>query len=38
MRADEVCKILSKQGFTNINALNGGIQSWLDANMPLVKK
>jgi len=38
MRADEACKILSKQGFTNINALNGGIQSWLDANMPLVKK
>jgi len=38
MRADEACKILSKLGFTNVNALNGGVQSWLDANMPLVKK
>jgi len=37
-RSDEACKILSKQGFTNIFALSGGIQSWEDANMPLVKK
>ncbi|PCH85287.1 MAG: sulfurtransferase [Piscirickettsiaceae bacterium] len=37
-RSDEACKILSKQGFTNVNALSGGVQAWLDANMPLVKK
>ncbi|ORU92102.1 MAG: sulfurtransferase [Cycloclasticus sp. symbiont of Poecilosclerida sp. N] len=38
MRADEACKILSKQGFTNVFAISGGIQAWQDANMPLVKK
>ncbi|HIL93483.1 MAG TPA: rhodanese-like domain-containing protein [Cycloclasticus sp.] len=38
MRSDEACKILSKQGFSNIFALSGGIQSWEDANMPLIKK
>lgn len=37
-RSDEACKILSKQGFNNIYALSGGIQSWEDANMPLIKK
>ncbi|PCI23260.1 MAG: sulfurtransferase [Piscirickettsiaceae bacterium] len=37
-RSDEACKILSKLNFTNVYALNGGVQAWLDANMPLVKK
>ena len=37
-RSDEACKILSKQGFDKLYALSGGIQSWEDANMPLVKK
>lgn len=37
-RSDEACKILSKEGFTQVFALGGGIQSWQDANMPLVKK
>jgi rhodanese-related sulfurtransferase len=36
-RSDEACKLLSKQGFTNIYAISGGIQAWQDANMPLVK-
>jgi len=38
MRSDEACKILNKQGFKNVFALSGGVQSWQDANMPLVKK
>ncbi|ORU92234.1 MAG: sulfurtransferase [Cycloclasticus sp. symbiont of Bathymodiolus heckerae] len=38
MRSDEACKILSKQGFTDLYALSGGVQSWEDAKMPLVKK
>ena len=37
-RSDEACKLLSKQGFTNVYGLSGGIQAWLDASMPLVKK
>lgn len=37
-RSDEACKVLSKQGFDKLYALSGGIQSWEDANMPLVKK
>ncbi|MEW4983773.1 MAG: rhodanese-like domain-containing protein [Cycloclasticus sp.] len=37
-RSDEACKILSKQGFDKLYALSGGIQSWEDSNMPLVKK
>ncbi|MEH6502734.1 MAG: rhodanese-like domain-containing protein [Cycloclasticus sp.] len=37
-RSDEACKILNKQGINNIYALNGGVQSWQEADMPLVKK
>lgn len=37
-RSDEACKVLSKQGFDKLYALSGGIQSWEDSNMPLVKK
>lgn len=37
-RSNEACKILSKEGLTNLYALSGGIQSWEDANMPLIKK
>jgi rhodanese-related sulfurtransferase len=38
LRADEACKILSKLGVSNTHSLSGGLQSWQDANMPLVKK
>jgi len=38
LRSDEACKVLSKLGIDNVYALSGGIQSWEDANMPLVKK
>jgi len=38
MRSDEACKILVKQGFTDLYTLSGGVQAWEDAKMPLVKK
>jgi rhodanese-related sulfurtransferase len=37
-RSDEACKALTKQGLSNVYALNGGVQAWQDAAMPLVKK
>ena len=37
-RSDEACKTLNTQGLKNVFALNGGIQAWQDADMPLVKK
>lgn len=36
-RSDEACDFLSKEGFTNIFTLSGGIHSWQEASMPLVK-
>lgn len=38
LRSNEACKALSKLDIDNIYALNGGIQSWEDASMPLIKK
>jgi rhodanese-related sulfurtransferase len=37
VEAGEACKILSKQGKKDIYCLRGGVQSWQDAGMPLVK-
>ncbi len=31
-------ELLKKNGFDNVNALKGGIQEWLAADLPLVKK
>ena len=36
-RSDEACKILSKQGLTDLHCLNGGVLSWQEENMPLTK-
>ncbi len=38
MQSNAACKTLSKEGFSNLYALSGGIQAWEGAKMPLVKK
>jgi rhodanese-related sulfurtransferase len=35
--ADKAAKRLRKAGFTNVNLLEGGIQAWQAADLPLVK-
>ena len=35
--ADGAAKRLRKAGFTNVNVLEGGIQAWQAADLPLVK-
>ncbi|MEW5007922.1 sulfurtransferase [Cycloclasticus sp. 46_83_sub15_T18] len=37
-RSNEAGQLLSKQGFDNIFTLDGGIQAWQEANLPLEKK
>ena len=37
-RSNNACRILSKQGFENVNNMAGGIISWSSANLPLSKK
>ena len=37
-RSNHACRILSKQGFENVNNLAGGIIGWSSANLPLSKK
>jgi len=37
-RSNDACKALNKLNFDNVYSLSGGIQSWLDANMPLSKQ
>ena len=38
IRAPAACRLLRKNGFSRIYNLKGGITSWQQANMPLVKK
>jgi rhodanese-related sulfurtransferase len=36
-RASQACSILKSQQFTQLNNLQGGLNAWVQANMPLVK-
>ena len=38
MSAQSVATTLTKQGFTKVSVLQGGMNSWTGANLPLVKK
>lgn len=35
LQAQAACKQLTKQGFTDLHLLDGGINSWTSANLPL---
>lgn len=37
-RSNNACRLLSKQGFENVNNMAGGVISWSAANLPLSKK
>ena len=37
MRARRAAAVLTKEGFTDIAILDGGLKTWLDAQLPLVK-
>ena len=37
MRATAACSILKVQNFTQLNNLQGGLNAWVEAKMPLVK-
>ncbi len=36
-RSSAACEILKKNNFTNVMSLKGGIESWKNANLPVVK-
>ena len=38
MRAKTACGILKAQQFTQLNNLTGGLDAWIEAKLPLVKK
>lgn len=38
LRGNKVCQLLSKNGFTDVYHMKGGIAAWGQANLPLVKK
>ncbi len=38
LRAPAACRLLRKHGFSRVYHLKGGITSWQQANMPLVRK
>jgi rhodanese-related sulfurtransferase len=37
-RSNTACRMLSKQGFENVNNMSSGIIGWSSANLPLSKK
>lgn len=37
-RSKEACKLLSQEGFTKVYHLDGGLLTWQDQKMPLVRK
>lgn len=37
MRARRAAAVLTKEGFTDVAILDGGLKTWLDAQLPLVK-
>ncbi len=38
VRAPSICRLLVKNGFSNVHHLKGGIAAWQQTGMPLVKK
>lgn len=36
--SNKACKVLQREGFTNVHNIAGGINSWLDAKLPVTKK
>lgn len=36
--SNKACRVLQKEGFTNVHNIAGGINSWLDAKLPVTKK
>lgn len=36
--SNKACKVLQHEGFTNVHNIAGGINSWLDAKLPVTKK
>jgi rhodanese-related sulfurtransferase len=36
--SNKACKVLQQEGFTNVHNIAGGINSWLDAKLPVTKK
>ncbi|MDG1074811.1 MAG: rhodanese-like domain-containing protein [Methylophilaceae bacterium] len=36
-RSTNACKILAKHEFAQVSSLQGGLDKWIEANMPLVK-
>ncbi len=37
LKAGRVCQTLTKNGFTNVYHLKGGLTAWIQANLPLTK-
>lgn len=37
-RSSIACNALTKQGFSNVHCLTGGIMSWQEAHLPIAKK
>lgn len=37
MRSKTACTLLKAQGFTQLNQLQGGLDAWLEAKLPLTK-
>lgn len=38
MRSNRACSVLRKQGFANVHNLEGGINAWQQASLPVAKK
>ena len=36
--SNKACKVLQREGFTNVHNISGGINSWLEAKLPTTKK
>jgi rhodanese-related sulfurtransferase len=36
--SNKACKVLQQEGFTKVHNIAGGINSWLDAKLPVTKK
>lgn len=36
--SNKACKVLQQDGFSNVHNIAGGINSWLDAKLPVTKK
>jgi rhodanese-related sulfurtransferase len=36
--SNRACKLLQKEGFTNVHNVAGGMNSWLEAKLPTTKK